>query len=69
MLHPEIARTFRNMGLIRENNDDFEEALSFFEKSAIIRRQILLPSHPEVIKIGQDIQDVLSKLKQNYTSI
>lgn len=58
--HPAIATILKNIGIIYENRDEFDEAQRYFERSAIIRRLALPYRHPDRIQIENDLQRVRS---------
>ena len=55
--------TLKNIGTVHKAKSDFQETLSFYEKAATIRREVLPPSHPDIVRMEQDIRDISSKLK------
>ena len=61
--HPDIALTYKNIGLIHEMKGEFIEAKTFYEKAANIRRHILPSTHPDVIRIERNIRRVSFKIK------
>ncbi|CAF1182466.1 unnamed protein product [Adineta steineri] len=61
--HLDIALTLRNLGLVYEIKQDFSQAKSKYEKAAMIRRHNLLSTHPDVLRIEQDIKRISLKIK------
>jgi len=47
--YPLIASTLKNIGVIYEEKDDFQQALSYYKKAATIYRHSLPLTHPDVI--------------------
>jgi tetratricopeptide (TPR) repeat protein len=67
--HSSLASTLENIGLVYERKGLLEQALSYYEKAAIIFRETFLSTHIYVIDIEQDIQRVLSILNsENATT-
>jgi len=60
--HPEIAITLKNIGLVYENNGEFQQTLSYIEKAARIFRHLLPPTDSHIIKTEQNIKHISSKL-------
>ena len=60
--NPSIAMTLENLGLVNEYNEDFQQALSYYEQAANIYRKTLPQSHADVIQINEARQRVSSKL-------
>jgi tetratricopeptide (TPR) repeat protein len=52
-----------NVGLVYEDKGEYQQALGYYEKAAIIYRHALPSTHPNIIKTEQFIQRVLSKMK------
>ncbi|CAM4821668.1 unnamed protein product, partial [Rotaria magnacalcarata] len=61
--HPDIASTYRNMGLVYEDKDGFEQALIYMKKAQTIYEVALPLNHPNVAKIKNDVKRVEDKLK------
>ncbi|CAF0815753.1 unnamed protein product [Adineta ricciae] len=62
--HPKYASTCNNIGAIYDDQGKYNEALSFYTDAAKIYRNIYPSTHPNVIKIEENIQRVLTKVKQ-----
>jgi hypothetical protein len=53
-----IAMSYRNIALVHENKSEWEQALTYYEKSAAIYRHLFPSQHPNVSRIENDIQRV-----------
>ena len=62
--HLNIAMTLANIGFIYEKKNDFEQALSYYEKAAIIYHQLFTSIHPDVVEIEDRIHRVSTQLSQ-----
>ncbi|CAF0765907.1 unnamed protein product [Rotaria sordida] len=66
--HPDIALTYANMGAVYAAKNRSQQALTYWHKANDILRNKLLPQHPLVIKIDEEIRLASSKIT-NYESI
>ena len=57
-----VAGTLTNIADVHREETNFKEALSFYEKAALIDRQTLPLAHSDVTEIEENIKDVLSPL-------
>ncbi|CAF1545463.1 unnamed protein product [Didymodactylos carnosus] len=46
--HPDIARTYNNMGHVHDNQGNYVEALSYYKKTLEIRLKSLPENHPDI---------------------
>jgi tetratricopeptide (TPR) repeat protein len=60
--HPDIALTYANMAAVYAAKNRSQQALTYWHKASAIFRSTLLPQHPLVIKIEEEIKRVSSKI-------
>jgi tetratricopeptide (TPR) repeat protein len=58
--HPDIALTYANMAAVYAAKNRSKQALTYWHKASDIFRSTLLPKHPLVIKIEEEIKRVSS---------
>ncbi|CAF0895731.1 unnamed protein product [Rotaria sp. Silwood1] len=55
--------TLENIGYLYKHDKQWRQALTYLEEAASVYHQILSATHPRVVQIKQDIQHVLSVIK------
>ena len=66
--HPDVAMTYKNMGLVYEVKDELEQALPLLQKASSIYQAALPSNHPNVTKIIKDVERVEDKMKKRQGS-
>lgn len=66
--HPDIAITYANMAAIYAAKGRAQQALTYWHKAMDIFRTTLIPQHPLVVKIEEEIQRTSSQI-MNYATI
>ena len=63
--HLDTATIFKNLGLVYENQGNYEKALEYYQKALKIRADVLGASHPATIKAQQSIDELNQKLNSH----
>lgn len=66
---PSIALTLENIGLIYENKEDFQQALEYYNKAALIYKETLSLTNSDVIQIETSIARVSVDSEQITTRL
>ena len=61
--HPDVGDTYKNMGILHENNGEYSKALSCYEKVYSIRLESLGEDHSKTNEIVEWIAEMKEKLK------
>ncbi|CAF1156111.1 unnamed protein product [Adineta steineri] len=61
--HPKFASTYNNIGAIYDDQSKFNDALMYYTDAARIYQNMYPPTHPNIMKIDENIQRILSKVK------
>jgi tetratricopeptide (TPR) repeat protein len=63
--HPSIGLTLKDTGLVYQDKGNFQQAQSYFAKAATVYQHSLALTHPNVIKMKENIQRICSnKIKE-----
>ncbi len=60
--HPDIARSYNNIGSIYSNKGDNDKALEYYSKSLEISKETLPPNHPDITMSYNNIGSIYNKM-------
>ncbi|CAF3606958.1 unnamed protein product [Rotaria socialis] len=60
--YPDVPMVLRNMGLVCQAKNQYQQALVYLKKAATVYRQSISATHPDIVQIEKTIRYVSSKL-------
>ncbi|CAF0843630.1 unnamed protein product [Adineta steineri] len=60
--HPDLAKSYNNIGLVYENMGNYLKAHSFYERAVEIGQQSLPTNHPNLKMYRENLEDMKKKL-------